>query len=95
MGFRGAPVDLGPVPLADIAMGRTDTNRSMALRCRRRVLPDERHGGMIQVSALEQVQSEMLIWTAHSEVPAARGPSFDDSAEPEHSDWLKERSNPS
>jgi hypothetical protein len=34
-------------------------------------------------------QSEMPIWTFLSEVPAARGPSFDDSAETEQSDWLK------
>jgi len=39
----------------------------------------------------EQVQSEMPIWTFLSEVPAARGPVFDDSAETEQSDWLKER----
>jgi hypothetical protein len=38
---------------------------------------------------------KMPIWTFLSEVPAARGPSFDDSAETEQSDWLKERSNPS
>ena len=38
----------------------------------------------------EQVQSEMPIWTFLSEVPAARGPIFDDSAETEQSDWLKE-----
>ena len=43
----------------------------------------------------EQVQSEMPNWTFFSEVPAARGPSFDDSAETEQSNWLKERSNPS
>jgi hypothetical protein len=34
-------------------------------------------------------------WTFFSEVPAARGPSFDDSAETKQSNWLKERSNPS
>jgi hypothetical protein len=34
-------------------------------------------------------------WTFFSEVPAARGPSFDDSEETEQSNWLEERSNPS
>ncbi|UVC13243.1 hypothetical protein [Mesorhizobium onobrychidis] len=33
--------------------------------------------------------------TFFSEVPAARGPNFDDYAETEQSNWLKERSNPS
>ena len=43
----------------------------------------------------EQEQSEMPIWRFFSEVPAAQEPSFDDSAETEQSDWLKERSSPS
>jgi hypothetical protein len=55
--------------------------------------PDERHGCLIPVSASAHEQSEMPNLTFFSEVPAARGPSFDDSAETEQSDWLKERSN--
>jgi hypothetical protein len=43
----------------------------------------------------EQEQSEMPIWRFFSEVPAARRPSSDDSAEAQLSDWLKERGNPS
>ncbi|RWH81257.1 MAG: hypothetical protein EOQ86_06290 [Mesorhizobium sp.] len=46
------------------------------------------------VADAEQLQSEMPNWTFFSEVPAARGPSFDDSAETKQSNWLKERSNP-
>ncbi|RWI08768.1 hypothetical protein [Mesorhizobium sp.] len=42
-----------------------------------------------------QVQSEMPNLTFFSEVPAARGPNFDDYADTEQSNWLKERSNPS
>ncbi|CAG1013923.1 hypothetical protein RHIZO_04642 [Rhizobiaceae bacterium] len=43
----------------------------------------------------EHVQSEMPIWRFLLEVPAAQGSFFSDSAEPEQSDWSKERSNPS
>ena len=50
---------------------------------------------MRRANSLEQVQSEMPIWTFLSEVPAARGLILDESAETEQSDWLKERSNPS
>jgi len=43
----------------------------------------------------EQVQSEMPVWRIFSEVPAAQGPFFGDSAETEQSNWLEQRSNPS
>ncbi|TIT02510.1 hypothetical protein [Mesorhizobium sp.] len=58
-------------------------------------LPDEGRGCLIPVSAPEREQSEMPNVTFFSEVPAARGPNFDDYAETKQSNWLKERSNPS
>jgi hypothetical protein len=58
-------------------------------------LADEGHGCLIPVSAPEREQSEMPNLTFFSEVPAARGPNFDDYADTEQSNWLKERSNPS
>jgi hypothetical protein len=50
---------------------------------------------MLALTPPEQVQSEMPIWRFFLEVPAAQGSFFDDSAEPEQSDWLEQRSNPS
>jgi hypothetical protein len=52
-------------------------------------------GSMLVQTPPEHVQSEMPIWRYHLEVPAAQGPFFSDSAEPEQSDCSKERSNPS
>ncbi|MER8387729.1 hypothetical protein NKJ46_14735 [Mesorhizobium sp. M0166] len=95
--------------LADIVMGRTVTNPLGGMACiwcrctpeifghipHGRVLPDEGCGCLIPVSAPKREQSEMPNWMFFSEVPAARGPSFEDSAETEQSNWLEERSNPS
>jgi hypothetical protein len=58
-------------------------------------LPDEGRGCLIPVSPPEREQSEMPYVTFFSEVPAARGPNFDDYADTEQSNWPKERSNAS
>jgi hypothetical protein len=49
---------------------------------------------MWRTDSAGQMQSEMPIWTFFSEVPAAQGPFFGDSAETEQSNWLEQRSNP-
>ena len=98
MGFSGRGAQLSTLIRSALPtlLGRTDTNPLDGMACQSGTnYRDEGHVCLIPVSAPEQVQSEMPIWTFFSEVPAARGPSSDDSAETEQSDWLKERSNPS
>ena len=90
-GTRRAVVDLDPAIPADIAGPHGTPTPATAMPVAHE-LPDEGRGCLIPVSAPEREQSEMPNVTFFSEVPAARRPSSDDSAETEQSDWLKERS---
>ncbi|AZN96069.1 hypothetical protein EJ066_01445 [Mesorhizobium sp. M9A.F.Ca.ET.002.03.1.2] len=63
--------------------------------CKVAVIGATSSASMLVQTPPEQVQTEMPIWRFFSEVPAAQGPFFGDSAETEQSNWLEQRSHPS